>query len=74
MADGSVISGEPCRNRGQSIDSLAGYLFNLNRGYAYRISGAIYTHGRREREWESTKSDPSLAAIRVWMMGPGNGG
>ena len=24
--------------------------------------------------WELTKSDPSLAAIRVWAVGPENGG
>ena len=31
----------------------------------------LHTDGEREREWELIKLDQFLAAIRVWMVGPG---
>ena len=66
---GAMISGGPCQNRGQSIDSTDDPRFNPNRGEEYHISGAIYT--RAQSEWELIKFGPPLAVIRVWVAGPG---
>ena len=53
-----------CQNRGQAIDSSEDSLFDPNIGSEYHISDAIYTYPRSE--WGLIKSDPPLAAIRVW--------
>ena len=73
MADGSMISGRPFQNRGQSSDSPGDSLPNPNLGYRYDIFGAIYTH--RWGEWRLANFDPLLVAIRVLDGGPaGDGG
>ena len=70
MADGgAAISGISCQNRGQSIDSVGGSLFNPNRGCEYHMAGAIYTH-----PWSGGQvgeSGPDIAAVRVWMAALG---